>query len=421
MMVLRRDPFLVSTWPTEEDFFSRYESNGLAGRAFTSLGVAVPSRLYFKKSKERPLDGVRIAIKDMYHLNGLRTSVCNRAYYDLYPAQTETAESVRLLTSLGAIVVGKTHLSSFAWKEEPTECVEYPAPFNPRGDGYQSPAGSSSGSGAAIASYEWLDFTLGTDNGKRLEVEGDPLFGMVASLLDLLKANCLAKMRVFDEFVDELAAYLGVKPEKVSIADTWEQSPPVEEKSMLKYMENVQEHGFFYELYHCFDGFREDYERKYRREPFLTMPLKWVWSIARLIDESQKVRAWERYAVYKDWFIRHILRPDEARSIVVLPIEQLEPRYRDVPPEQPVETPKGISVLYLSPTLGAPEIVVPAGQIPFNSRITGQKEYLPMAVSLLGAPETDLELIEMTERFLKHVKRSTRVQTGRTMFGDKKR
>jgi len=120
----------------------------------------------------------------------------------------------------------------------------------------------------------------------------------------------------------------------------------------------------------------------------------------------------------------------------VLPIEELEPRYRDVPPDQPVEAPKGISVLYLSPTLGAPEIVVPgkhfeycqkisltftAGQIPFNSRITGQQEYLPMAVSLLGAPETDLELIEMTEGFLKHAKRSSRVQTGRTMFGDKER
>lgn len=100
----------------------------------------------------------------MYHLDGIRTSVCNRAYHDLYPPQTETAACVQILISLGAIIVGKTHLSSFAWREEPTECIEYPAPFNPRGDGYQSPAGSSSGSGAAIASYEWLDFTLGSDS-----------------------------------------------------------------------------------------------------------------------------------------------------------------------------------------------------------------------------------------------------------------
>lgn len=155
--------------------------------------------------------------------------------------------------------------------------------------------------------------------------------------------------------------------------------------------------------------------------------------MGRLIDESQKNRAFERYSVYKDWFLKHILRSKETRTIVVLPIEELEPRYRDVPPVQPIEAPKGINVLYLSPILGAPEIVVPgkrnvhsrgqtlifpAGQISFRSRITEHEEYLPVAVSLLGAPETDLDLTEMTEDFLKHAGRSTRVLTGKTMFGD---
>jgi len=153
--------------------------------------------------------------------------------------------------------------------------------------------------------------------------------------------------------------------------------------------------------------------------------------MGRVVDKSQNDQAWERYDVYKNWFIERILRPEETRAIVVLPIEELEPRYRDKPPEQLTEAPKGVSVLYLSPALGAPELVVPgkqanydrdilltsaAGQIPFNSRITGQQEYLPVAVSLLGAPGTDLELIEMTEDFLKHAKRSTNVLTGRTMF-----
>lgn len=36
-------------------------------------------------------------------------------------------------------------------------------PWNPRGDGYLTAASSSSGSAAAIAAYEWLDFTLGSD------------------------------------------------------------------------------------------------------------------------------------------------------------------------------------------------------------------------------------------------------------------
>lgn len=43
------------------------------------------------------------------------------------------------------------------------DAVDYPTAFNPRGDGYQSPAGSSSGSAAAVAAYDWLDCALGTD------------------------------------------------------------------------------------------------------------------------------------------------------------------------------------------------------------------------------------------------------------------
>ena len=42
---------------------------------------------------------------------------------------------------------------------------DYLAPFNPRGDGFQKPSASSTGSAVACAGYEWLDFTIGTDTG----------------------------------------------------------------------------------------------------------------------------------------------------------------------------------------------------------------------------------------------------------------
>ena len=43
--------------------------------------------------------------------------------------------------------------------------IDYMAPFNPRGDTYQSPSSSSTGSAVASAAYPWLDFTIGTDTG----------------------------------------------------------------------------------------------------------------------------------------------------------------------------------------------------------------------------------------------------------------
>ena len=107
---------------------------------------------------------MRVAVKDNFHIQGLRTSACNRSYYELYPPASKTADCIQKLRELGADILGTTKLASFAATEEPIECVDFQAPWNPRGDGYQSPAGSSSGSGAAIASYEWLDISIGSDS-----------------------------------------------------------------------------------------------------------------------------------------------------------------------------------------------------------------------------------------------------------------
>ena len=48
--------------------------------------------------------------------------------------------------------------------EHPTQSVDYQAPFNPRGDGYLIAGGSSGGSAAAIATYDWLDIAICSDS-----------------------------------------------------------------------------------------------------------------------------------------------------------------------------------------------------------------------------------------------------------------
>jgi Asp-tRNA(Asn)/Glu-tRNA(Gln) amidotransferase A subunit family amidase len=118
--------------------------------------VAVPSRLSAQRSSERPFEGWRIALKDAFDVNGLRTSICNRAYLELYPSASSTAPSIAHIIDGGAIILGKTKLSSFLSREEPSESVDFQTAWNPRGDGYQTPGGSSSGSAAAVAAYEWV-------------------------------------------------------------------------------------------------------------------------------------------------------------------------------------------------------------------------------------------------------------------------
>jgi len=129
------------------------------------LKVPVPLCHLQLPTKQKLLHGWRIAVKDCYDIRGIRTSLGNKAYYELFPPALQTSEALRILCDVGGTIVGKTRLCSLISKEDPTEAIDYAAPFNPRADGYQAPSGSSTGSSAAISSYPWLDLTIGTDSG----------------------------------------------------------------------------------------------------------------------------------------------------------------------------------------------------------------------------------------------------------------
>lgn len=136
-------------------------------RANGGVSVAVPSRLYFPEpTEDRPLEGKRLIVKDIFNLKGIRTSAGSRSYFALDKIAAETAPSLQKLIDLGAVVVAKSKTTQFALGEAPTvDYVDQLAPFNPRGDGYQNPQGSSSGTGAGLAAYPWLDFGTGSDTG----------------------------------------------------------------------------------------------------------------------------------------------------------------------------------------------------------------------------------------------------------------
>lgn len=138
----------------------------IAGRDVQSYCVAVPSRIpgLLVPTPNKPLAGKRILVKDVFDVRDVRMTLCDKAFYNVSSPASKTAPVIQTLVDNGATLVGTARLSSMISWEEPSECVDYQAPFNPRGDGMQSPAGSSSGSAAAIASYEWFDFAIGTDS-----------------------------------------------------------------------------------------------------------------------------------------------------------------------------------------------------------------------------------------------------------------
>lgn len=127
--------------------------------------VAVPRRLYSPPTEQKPLAGKRISVKDNFKVAGIKTTQSNWAWVSLYGPDLETANVIQDLISLGAVVVGKTKMCAFASAEEATDqWIDFHAPFNPRADGYQTPSGSTTGGGASLAAYDWLDFSIGTDS-----------------------------------------------------------------------------------------------------------------------------------------------------------------------------------------------------------------------------------------------------------------
>ncbi|MEM8925196.1 MAG: amidase [Actinomycetota bacterium] len=103
-----------------------------------------------------PLHGVPIGVKDLYDIAGHPTAAGSTILADNIAGTTATA--VRRLQEAGAIVVAKTTMTEFAGA---AHHPAFPAPVNPY-DPDRSPAGSSSGSGVAVAAG-LLPAALGSD------------------------------------------------------------------------------------------------------------------------------------------------------------------------------------------------------------------------------------------------------------------
>lgn len=96
--------------------------------------IPVPPRSIISADKhERPLAGFRFAVKDVVDITGLQKSVGSRAYLRWCPEAEDTADAVKTLISLGAVLVGKTRCTQFTNGEDPQEWIDYDCPWNPRG------------------------------------------------------------------------------------------------------------------------------------------------------------------------------------------------------------------------------------------------------------------------------------------------
>jgi aspartyl-tRNA(Asn)/glutamyl-tRNA(Gln) amidotransferase subunit A len=126
-----------------------------------ALAAARASEARFRDGQPLgPLDGVPVAVKDLIHMKGERTTSASKLMEDF--VATEDAPVIRRLQEAGAVIIGKTNLHEFAYGG--TGDVSYFGPcLNPRNPEH-IPGGSSSGSAAAVAAGV-CPMALGTDTG----------------------------------------------------------------------------------------------------------------------------------------------------------------------------------------------------------------------------------------------------------------
>src|SRR5436309_2939381 len=114
----------------------------------------------FLARPERPVDGIPLAVKDLFDTAGMVTTYGSIVFAEHLPERS--AEAVVRLEAAGYGVVGKTNLHEFAYGIS-SQNPHFGTVPNPIASGRL--AGGSSGGSAAALADGLADVALGTDSG----------------------------------------------------------------------------------------------------------------------------------------------------------------------------------------------------------------------------------------------------------------
>ncbi|WVQ67773.1 uncharacterized protein L199_005978 [Kwoniella botswanensis] len=436
--------------------------------------VPVPSRLYAWASVGK-LKGYRLSVKDVFDIKGIPTEAGSKVYLEMCGEVKDTASCIRRLLEEGAVIVGKVKTNQFAVTGNSIEqSPDVLYPYSPRGDGYQSVSGTSAGSASSMASYDWLDMSVGSDTGGSIRHPASivglygnkpttgvlPLDGvlplsewsdtvgvlardpvMMKWVLETWYSNSkfikshktLPKIvqipiddfevipsnirKIIHNFVSSLQNVLGMKVEWIDIKKTSERDGGfMSIPEFAKVGEELQ-----YQKWS--KAFIDTYKSQNQgRFPPVAYHIQENWKSTEHYsfgDLGTMREKWDHSAR----IFRNLIGSDDqsvTRTILIEPINiDRLPLYRESkmnPHREPLSTRKNpIGPTHPASIAGCPHYVVPIGQVPFKSLVSDQEEMQPLSMSIVGYPGSDFVLLEIIDELNKAGVLKT-VKTGRTAF-----
>jgi aspartyl-tRNA(Asn)/glutamyl-tRNA(Gln) amidotransferase subunit A len=203
-----------------------------------ALQKAKESDDLYVSGQQGPLQGIPIALKDIFLTKGLRTTAASLVLDDYIPQYDGTV--VKKLKDAGAVIIGKTNLDAWAHGSsgENSQFGFTKNPYNPD----FVPGGSSSGSAVSVASEFALGAT-GSDTGGSIRLPASftntvglkPTYGRVSRYGVISMASSLDSIGHFTKTVEDSALLLSITAGKdLNDATTPDQNVP-------DYLANINE------------------------------------------------------------------------------------------------------------------------------------------------------------------------------------
>ncbi len=363
-----------------------------------------------------PLAGTTVAVKDLFDLAGLVTGAGNPTFAATHAPATRDASAVTRLVEAGADVVGKTITDELAWSLAGNN-VHYGAPRNVAAPGRRT-GGSSSGSAAAVTAG-LVDLGLGTDTGGSIRVPASqcgllgwrpthgavPMEGVVPLAPSFDTAGLLA--REFTMLRRGAVALLGADtaptttafaPQLIGVDEAW---TVVDDRFRAGVRDLVtHDHGkvtpLGVDLAAAADAFRTLQSREAWRThghwietaaPELAPDIAARFRAAATVttDDVSRARAVAEH-------VAALVHAATAGAVLVLPAAPgAAPPVDQLPADADAWRAQALQLTCLAGLAGAPVVVAP---------LLRSDDDLPVGVAFVGAPGSDLALLDLVAALL---------------------